>query len=376
MIINSSGKIFYGMHFYPGLAQYSEPNKEAFKIFLNEDTLRKMDASFAGKPIFVNHVNEVEPNIDELKKEADGWVIESFFNSVDGKHWVKMIIVSDKADRAIKQGYRLSNAYIPKMNGRAGEWNGISYQNEVVDGEYEHLAIVNNPRYDESIIMTPDEFKSYNENLQTELKRIANSKSKENQNMATKVFDKLKFWNKKPVENSIDIENLSVTLPKSDKEFSIFQIVNAMDEMEMKKKEKDDDDKMENKKKMKNKEEETETDLKPEKVSLDVGGDLHNEEDDEDDDEDKRKEMKNKKMKNKEKEMDDCVSNDEQDDDEKMEKDKEMKNKKMKNELDAKKKENFESLKNAPQEASKTIKNDNYIFDRVKRGKQEYGSGN
>ncbi len=57
MINNSSGKIMYGMHFYPGLAQYSEPNKEAFKIFLNEDTLRKMDPSFAGKPIFVEHVN-------------------------------------------------------------------------------------------------------------------------------------------------------------------------------------------------------------------------------------------------------------------------------------------------------------------------------
>lgn len=234
MINNSSGKIMYGMHFYPGLAQYSEPNKEAFKIFLNEDTLRKMDPSFAGKPIFVEHVNEVDSNLDNLRKEADGWVVESFYNSVDGKHWVKMVIVSDRAERAIKNGFRLSNAYVPRLNGKAGQWNGIDYQNEVIDGTYEHLAIVNNPRYDESVIMTPEEFKMYNENLQIELKRIANSKSKEKESM----MSKLKFWNKKPVENSIDVENLSVTLPKSGKEFSIFQIVNAMDEMEMKKKRK------------------------------------------------------------------------------------------------------------------------------------------
>src|ERR1700744_1734004 len=204
-IENTGGKIMYGMHFYPGLAQYSEPNKEPFKIFLNEDTLRKMDSSFAGKPIFVEHVSEVDSNLDELRKDADGWVVESFFNSVDGKHWVKMIVVSDKAERAIKNGFRLSNAYIPRLNGKAGQWNGIDYQNEVVDGEYEHLAIVNNPRYDESVIMTPEEFKMYNENLQIELKRIANSKPQEKESM----MSKLKFWNKQPVEKSIDVENLS-----------------------------------------------------------------------------------------------------------------------------------------------------------------------
>ena len=372
-IENTGGKIMYGMHFYPGLAQYSEPNKEPFKIFLNEDTLRKMDSSFAGKPIFVEHVSEVDSNLDELRKDADGWVVESFFNSVDGKHWVKMIVVSDKAERAIKNGFRLSNAYIPRLNGKAGQWNGIDYQNEVVDGEYEHLAIVNNPRYDESVIMTPEEFKMYNENLQIELKRIANSKPQEKESM----MSKLKFWNKQPVEKSIDVENLSVTLPKSGKEFSIFQIVNAMDEMEMKKK--DEEEKMENKKKM-NKEEETDTDLKPEKVSLDVEGDLHNEDEEEmAEEEEKKKEVKNKKikMKNKEeKEMDDCMSNDEQEDEEKMEKEKEMKNKKMKNELEAKKKDNFDSIKNAPSLAEINKINNNYAssFDKLTRGKARYGS--
>lgn len=261
---NSVGKIYYGMHFYPGLAQYSEPNKEPFKIFLNENTLRKMDASFAGRPIFVDHVNEVESNLDQLRKESDGWVVESFFNEADGKHWVKFIVVSDRGDRAIKNGFRLSNAYIPTLNNKSGQWNGIDYQNEVIAGEYEHLAIVDNPRYAESVIMTPDEFKMYNEKLKIELNKISNSKPKEKESM----LSKLKFWNKKAVENSIDIENISVTLPKSGIEFSIYQIVNAMDEMEMKKKENESDT--------------SQTGLKKEKVSLDVEGDLHNEEDDED----------------------------------------------------------------------------------------------
>ena len=346
MIKNSSGKIYYGMHFYPGLAGYHDEKKGDFKIFLNEDVLRKMDSSFAGKPIFVDHVEDVDPNIDQLRKEADGWVIESFFNAADGKHWVKMVVVSERAERAIKNGYKLSNAYIPKLNGKSGIWNGIDYQNEVTDGEYEHLAIVNNPRYSESILMTPDEFKTYNENLKTELNRISNSQPKEQS-----MINKLKFWNKQPVEKTIDLENMSVTLPKSGLEMSLYQIINAMDEAEMKKKDV-----------KKNKEEDVETELDEKKKKVDVEGDLHNE--DEEDDEKKKKDVK----KNKEKEMDDCVANEEDEEEKKKKKEEEeekMKNKKMKN-------ENFLKLKNANAIASK-IENDVYV-DKLARGKSRYGS--
>lgn len=349
-INNSGGKIMYGMHFYPGLAQYDSVDKESFKIFLNEDVLRKMDPTFAGKPIFVDHVEEVAPNIDQVKKDADGWVVESFFNEADGKHWVKMVIVSEKGERAIKNGFRLSNAYVPKLNGRAGIWNGISYQDEVIAGEYEHLAIVQNPRYDESVIMTPEQFKAYNENLKIELTKIANSKE-------TNCM-KLKFWNRKPVENSVDIESISVTLPKSGLEYSISQIVNAMDEMEMEKK-----------KKKENKEAATETGLETKKVPLDVEGDLHNE----DDEEDEKKKKKSKL------EMDDCMNEDEEreEEDKKAKKkalelaaheDKEMKNKKMKN-------ENFLKLKNAPENAQRFDNSHVEIGeDKVARGKSRYGS--
>lgn len=175
MIKNSKGNVYYGMHFYPGLAEYREPGEDPYRVYLNEDTLRKMDPTFAGRPIFVEHVDEVDQSLSELRKEADGWVIESFYNSSDGKHWVKFIVVSDRAERAIKNGFRLSNAYVPKSFGQGGIWNGIEYSKEITDGEFEHLAIVSNPRYDESEIKTPEQFKKYNEDNTVELRRIANS---------------------------------------------------------------------------------------------------------------------------------------------------------------------------------------------------------
>lgn len=232
---NAKGSIWYGMHFYPGVAEYQEPKKEPFRVFLNEDTLRSMDASFAGKPIFVMHVDEVESDLDVLRGEADGWVVESFYNAADGKHWCKMVICSEEAERAISQGMKLSNCYLPKSFGEGGLWNGVSYDKEVKGGEYEHLAIVPNPRYEESIILSPEDFKAYNEEKKLELSKIANHKG------VTEMG--LSFFKRTKVENSLDIESTMVQLPKSKREVSLAVLVNEADEHEKEKKENEEKEK-------------------------------------------------------------------------------------------------------------------------------------
>lgn len=222
---NSRGTIFYGMHFYPGVAQYDPPNEESFKVFINEATIREMSPTFSGRPVFVDHVDEVDEDVNELRNEADGWVIESFFNQADGKTWAKFIIVSDRGLAAIRRGYRLSNAYIPLLSDTRATWNGVDYQKVVTGGEFEHLAIVQNPRYEESVIMTPDEFKAYNEKLKNELTRLSNSKEKKE----TLGMGKFNIFKRQKVENSIDLEGMIVELPKSKKEISITKLINDHD---------------------------------------------------------------------------------------------------------------------------------------------------
>lgn len=227
MVTNSKGSVYFGMHFYSGLAEYQEPNGDAYRVYLNEDTIRSMDASFRGRPIFVDHVDGVDDNLDDLKTSADGWVLKSFYNEADGKHWVEFIIVSERGEAAIRKGMRLSNAYLPTSFKAGGVWNGISYQKEITGGEYEHLAIVQMPRYDESVILTPEEFKQYNQSQIQDLKRMSNSRNKENTQMGMNWFKKSK------VENSVDLESMSVTLPKSGKEKTLIQLVNEADKKEM-----------------------------------------------------------------------------------------------------------------------------------------------
>lgn len=213
------------MHFYAGPAEYREAGAAPYRVFLNENTIRDMDPSFAGRPVFVQHVEQIESELSELKKAADGWVVESFYNKADGKHWVKFIVVSDIANQKIKNGWRLSNCYIPKSFGPGGVWNGIDYQKEIRSGTFEHLAIVQNPRYEESVILSPEEYKKYNSDKDVELIRLANNKRE--------LPVKFNFFKREKVENSFDLETMSVELPQSKVEVSLKALINAADKEEM-----------------------------------------------------------------------------------------------------------------------------------------------
>lgn len=213
-------QVYYGLHMVPGVAEYDE-GESPYRIFIGENAIKNMDSSFQGKPVYVHHVDEV--NLEKIQEQADGYVIESFYNKADGKHWAKFIVVSDAGREAIRNGWKLSNAYIPKHFAGGGLWNGVEYLKEVTGGEYEHLAIVPNPRYGESVILTPEQFKNYNEEKEIELKKVANSNNKG-------AFTMLNFFKKSKVENTADFESMSVVLPKSKKEVTLATLVNEMDE--------------------------------------------------------------------------------------------------------------------------------------------------
>jgi hypothetical protein len=202
-------------------------------VLINEDTAKDMDSTFDGAPVYVHHVEDVDFSDPNLRMEADGWVLKSFYNKADGKHWAEFIVVSEKGiDAIVNKKWKLSNAYKPKELRAGGQWHGVDFAKEITQGEYEHLAIVPNPRYTESIVLTPEEFKSYNADKEIELSKLKNSKE-------NTIMGKFTFFKKARLENSSDIETMSVTLPKSKKEISIEQLINDADAIEMKH---DDDD--------------------------------------------------------------------------------------------------------------------------------------
>lgn len=210
---------YYGLHFAEGVAEYQEPGSEPYRIFIGESTIKNMDPSFTGRPVYVQHVDKVD--LANIQNDADGFVVRSFFNKADGKHWAEFIVVSDSGHEAIRKGWKLSNAYIPRDMGLGGQWHGVDYAKEVRSGEYEHLAIVPNPRYEESIILNPEQFKLYNSKKEAELATLTNSKGAPKMNF--------NFFKRTKVENSAELEGMSVTLPKSKKEVSLADLITNAD---------------------------------------------------------------------------------------------------------------------------------------------------
>lgn len=141
---------YFARHFESGVAGYGD-----YKVFISQDAAVRMNNSFAGKPLFVSHVD------DESAQPADGLVKRSFYLPQDGTFWAEIEIYSPQALAAIQAGYRVSNCYQPTKKTSGGKNKGVSYAEEVLDGEYLHLALVRDPRYENAIVLSEFEFKRH-----------------------------------------------------------------------------------------------------------------------------------------------------------------------------------------------------------------------
>lgn len=214
-----TGTVFYGLHMSEGLAHYTPPGEEPFTVLLKNETIKRMNPTFAGKPVVVGHIDEYSPI-----SETDGVVAESFYNPVDGKHWSKFIITTQKGLDAIAKGWQLSNSLLVDQHSQGGDWHGLSFDRTVNKGTFHHLAIVPNPRYSESMILTPEQFKQYNKDKQLELEMLSNSKE-----TPMKIF-KL-FKNEAQDEKKMkELLAMSVVLPTTKRTVTIEQLCNEADE--------------------------------------------------------------------------------------------------------------------------------------------------
>lgn len=161
----------------PGLVHYDEYGT----VLVRKEILDKMSKSFIGKPVINETHMDVTPEMFE--DVADG-VVTGVRYADDGWFWADFIVWDNPTQRNCEsQAYSVSCAYdVTDFVSKEGEHNNIPYQQEVMAGEYTHLAIVANPRYEDARIVV------YN--------------SKGGSNMI------LKFWKKgkKDVKNAKEVD--------------------------------------------------------------------------------------------------------------------------------------------------------------------------
>ncbi|PHS61011.1 MAG: hypothetical protein COB09_18870 [Thalassobium sp.] len=160
---------FYARHMEAGLAGYENET-----ILVSTDTIKKMMPSFNNMPIYVEHMTK-ECHLVDLERDGQGFVTETFYNELDGWCWSKILVTGEEAFDAIAKGWSVSNCYSPTEWGNGGMYHGCPYTREITNGEYSHLAIVDNPRYENACIMTQEEYKIYCDEKKNDLSELQNS---------------------------------------------------------------------------------------------------------------------------------------------------------------------------------------------------------
>jgi len=191
-------KFYYSRHMTAGLCGYDDET-----ILVDVEAMKKLGETFNGKPIYIQHQ---DVDLDTMKQEAVGYVTDTFYD-LDGWLWSKIMITDDAGHDVIAKGWAVSNAYIPSEWGAGGMKNNLPYDREVLNGDFTHLALVPNPRYEDAKIYTPESYQARNTQL---LNSLAHSKTEE-----TKGF-KMKFFKTKKEEVS-EIDSATSVELKNDK---------------------------------------------------------------------------------------------------------------------------------------------------------------
>lgn len=209
-------QVFFCKHMVAGLAGYEDET-----ILVDLAAMMRLMPSMKGVPVYVHH-----QDVDiETVENADGYVSDCWYNPDDGWLWASFVAVSDAAHEAIRSGWAVSNAYIPEEGGNGGTYTNIPYDRKLRGGEFTHLALVPNPRYELAQIFNEAQYKQYLADLETEKKQLANSKE-EKKPMAFKLFRN----EKKGVEDVSDLSEVLVN--HKGKEVSVQALLNDASEFD------------------------------------------------------------------------------------------------------------------------------------------------
>jgi hypothetical protein len=341
-------KYYYTRHMQAGLCGYDDET-----ILVDTETVSKLSASFKGKPVYIEHQ---DVKLDSLKEDAVGYVQETFMG-VDGWLWSEIMVTDDEAHEVINKGWAVSNAYIPTVWGDGGTKNNLPYDREVLDGEFTHLALVPNPRYEGAKIYTPEQYRERNTQL---VNSLAHSKPTEEKKGILMKFFKT---NKEEVSNASEADTLEYVNSKGETvEVSVQEMVNALEA----------DAKLEQKVKVNGKEMTlAELSKAYEKLNAKKNED---EEDKENEDEEKENEeeedTKSNRSKKNRKRNESEEDKENEDDDEYDNEDDEKENE----DEEEKKNSNFKKMKNAHIQNSSAIPLET-TMSKLQRGSALYGSG-
>lgn len=140
----------------PGLVEYEYMNAgEGARVLVTKNAIDKMladpEKSIVGKPVINLEHRDVSPD-DYKNGKADGVVTRAWWDPAEAWYCCEAL-VWDEATRKNLLNAAVSCEYTGTAWGPAGQLNQVSYDKEVKDGRFKHLAVVSGPRYEGATLM-------------------------------------------------------------------------------------------------------------------------------------------------------------------------------------------------------------------------------
>lgn len=138
------GRPFKARFLQAGLVKYD------FGVcLLKKETIDKFVHTFLGKHVIIGHKDTIS---EQDKKNS---IENIWFNPEDGWFWCSGTLTNEQAIELVEKGYNVSCQYAItdfSVNTEGKLHNGNPYDKEILNGVFEHLAIVENPRYEDAFI--------------------------------------------------------------------------------------------------------------------------------------------------------------------------------------------------------------------------------
>ena len=172
-------------------------------ILIREENLDKIAKNFEGSATIIEHGFVTDGNIDDLKVGVCGKLNP---NSSNGFRVIDIIIDDDRGLQAINSGMTVSCSFMATETREGGTYNNVPYDREIINANGLHMALVNEPRYEEAIIME-------------------NSKSTKKDSGISNLIGAamFKFFNNSKKEKEMDLEKTNIIIEgKSFKASEVF----------------------------------------------------------------------------------------------------------------------------------------------------------
>lgn len=118
------------------------------RVYVSQEALQKSLMTMKGRPVIIDHKTGITP--ENMQEYAVGYVTGVELNNFEAGCDCQFVIFDDKGKEVIADGYSVSCAYKPIAFGPGGTWHNVPYDREIVELEFTHLALVQNPRYEDA----------------------------------------------------------------------------------------------------------------------------------------------------------------------------------------------------------------------------------